>query len=1017
MKNNDEFRISKMTDKIISFDHFDEEPDLFEDYTLTSEDMDQIKIEDEVEYNSRTLDMQVEDALSTFASYKLSVGDTQIVKDLLTFKLQTHNLESWYKNKNAFYNLIISTTDIPYAFEFSIGLAQVLGAKHNGVFTEREGMCMSFYGLEEKFKQHDFITITECCYVPLKSSNIHSSTARSDVDRKNNDYHDFWRSIGTLISTYKDVMVVIISTPKVISRCFKLNHAIFNTFASHHIEIKKMDTNDVITKCISELEEKGYTVTDGFTEKLSDYIKDIYPSSELSYNVFIDNLVNKITENVFKKTRDNMTLLPDMAPTSSKVKKTTEELLQGLDKYVGLSSIKDELQKMYNKFTVFPDTDSKVIRHMCFVGNPGTGKSTVAEEVASIFHSMGILPTDKCIKATAYDYTSVYIGGSVEKMHALIDNAEGGVLFIDEAYALFTDAEEKQDVLSVLLDAATERADSMIIILAGYKKEMEIAFRSNPGLKYRFPKKVVFDDFTCDELIEIFKQLCAKDGLTLMNNAIPALKDVIMAHKAEENFANARTIAHIYNEILEQKITSSSKFTNKITDKDCQRVLKNDVAYSLDNLIGLKDLKENIDKLANMALYIRKLRDSGCTMMADFYMHMLLTGNPGTGKTTVANSLARVLYSIGILKNNKVTMLERKDFIGNVIGGSELKTEQVLGPAYGGLIVIDEAYSLNKEGNDYGRIVIDMLVKAMEEHREDTVFVFAGYPDEMDEFLSANPGLSSRFGFRYKFEDYSTEELTCMYQSKLERQGFDISQEAIDKASSLISYFRPMKHFGNGRFVDTLISQTLTKRSMRDIKTNFKDISVSDIPDIQDMIKILSGPDEMYNPDELTSDSKRRTSIHETGHALIALLNGIPVESISIKSEIGSLGRVCLKADHRDMTEGHCIKLLAMLLGGRNAERIILGDNSAGCSEDYKRANDLATKMSDVYGMGDIGVDNKVMFLKKADQMATELLTKHKELLLKISDELIKGKSFSGDELKKMVDECANGQSDWSEPA
>lgn len=203
---------------------------------------------------------------------------------------------------------------------------------------------------------------------------------------------------------------------------------------------------------------------------------------------------------------------------------------------------------------------------------------------------------------------------------------------------------------------------------------------------------------------------------------------------------------------------------------------------SLKKIIGLNTVKENIKKFEKYALYTVKARNLGLEMNKS-NLHMIFTGNPGTGKTTVARIMAKMLYDLGLISENKLVEVERKDLVASYIGQTAPKTAEVIAKAMGGVLFIDEAYTLaqgNKAENDYGAEAVATLTKAMEDHKDDLVVIFAGYKDEMKTFLDINPGISSRIGYTFHFEDYTSDELNQMFFMKMTNMGYSVDKN-VDK--------------------------------------------------------------------------------------------------------------------------------------------------------------------------------------------------------------------------------------------
>ena len=183
---------------------------------------------------------------------------------------------------------------------------------------------------------------------------------------------------------------------------------------------------------------------------------------------------------------------------------------------------------------------------------------------------------------------------------------------------------------------------------------------------------------------------------------------------------------------------------------------------------------------------------------------------------------------------NKVVEVERKDLVSSHVGETAQKTADKIEAAMGGILFVDEAYSLISGGsNDFGKEAIDTMIKAMEDHKDDLLIIFAGYEKEMKAFVDSNPGIQSRIGFQFHFEDYSTEELAQMYRMKLEKNGFRVAMEAMEKVKGIIGGYERGANFGNGRFVDQLIQRTLTKHAMQFTMEEIDLITEKDIPKME----------------------------------------------------------------------------------------------------------------------------------------------------------------------------------------
>ena len=242
-----------------------------------------------------------------------------------------------------------------------------------------------------------------------------------------------------------------------------------------------------------------------------------------------------------------------------------------------------------------------------------------------------------------------------------------------------------------------------------------------------------------------------------------------------------------------------------------------DLKAELDSYIGLADVKREVNNLINMATVFKRRQEAGLPT-TDFSLHMVFTGNPGTGKTMIARLMARIYRSLGILSKGQLVEVDRSGLVAGYVGQTAIKTQQQIQKALGGVLFIDEAYALSgKSDNDFGQEAIDTILKAMEDHRDDLVVIVAGYDELMERFIHSNPGLESRFNRYLHFDDYSTDEMVEIFKLQCKKGSYTLADGVEDEVREFIDEANDAGGvtFGNARGVRNLFEQILTEQANR----------------------------------------------------------------------------------------------------------------------------------------------------------------------------------------------------------
>jgi SpoVK/Ycf46/Vps4 family AAA+-type ATPase len=510
-------------------------------------------------------------------------------------------------------------------------------------------------------------------------------------------------------------------------------------------------------------------------------------------------------------------------------------VLAEVDRLVGLDAVKMQLRQI----TAVAEVDRRrrdegmprvpMGFHMVLTGNPGTGKTTVARLVGRLFSEMGVLSSGHLVEAAPADFIAKYVGQTEAKTRALLDRAAGGVLFIDEAYNLAPTHERDfgHEAISVLVAEMENRRDDLVVLAAGYGQEMHEFLDSNPGLRSRFSYTLDFPDLDDDALLSVFVSLIQRDDLEFDPAARDAVARALRRLPRGPGFGNAREARRLYEQTLVRQaarlVAATSAPLRTILAEDVpggdppSRSAADSVWHELDALVGLASVKHEIRTVGNVARAARLRRADGFAGGDDPVGHMVFTGNPGTGKTTVARLLGRALSALDALPSGHLVQVTRGDLVGEFIGQTAPKTRKAFMRALGGVLFVDEAYSLFPEdaARDFGLEALATLLPLMEDHRDAVVVVLAGYTNEMTRLLDANPGLRSRISRIINFDDFSPEEMTQIVLRLAADRDMRVTEEARERLARLMLSWPRDANFGNARTARSLFTTILERQANR----------------------------------------------------------------------------------------------------------------------------------------------------------------------------------------------------------
>jgi len=541
-------------------------------------------------------------------------------------------------------------------------------------------------------------------------------------------------------------------------------------------------------------------------------------------------------------------------------KKENKTAKQKLDELIGMDVVKKEVRSLENrkkgsgKSVANEDYHSRILPpvskenftfnlNYVITGNPGTGKTTAAGLLGEIMYETGYLESGHTVEVTREDLVAGFLGQTAIKTNEKIEEAIGGVLFIDEAYSLVEGGENDfgREAVNELVAAMTARKGQFSLVVAGYPDLMKTFLDSNPGLQRRFSKTIHIEDYSPEELFKIFNKNLQKNAMGekyILSDKLSAIISSFFEnwHKSRDkywgNAGNVEKLLEAMSGSWWERGGAKSAEGEMILDicdipedkrQYCKpsHEAKEDAMIKLKKLTGLSAVKEKIGDLK------RKIKFKGAAEPG----HYIFSGNPGTGKTTVARLLGDILREEGVLRRGHVVEVKSKDLVAGFRGQTAIQTQKKLEEALDGVFFLDEAYGLNgggRDDSDFEAAARNTILTFMEDNRKRLCMIFAGYTGDMEKFVQTNSGLTSRISDTIIFDDYNTDEMIEILQNFDEDNVF--APEFIQKTRQIFDFWIEKKdrNFGNARDVRKYLDEcesALFKRLEKEYKDKPDDIT------------------------------------------------------------------------------------------------------------------------------------------------------------------------------------------------
>lgn len=508
--------------------------------------------------------------------------------------------------------------------------------------------------------------------------------------------------------------------------------------------------------------------------------------------------------------------------------KKMAELFERIDDLYITEESKNTLKKMIEYMRKYNEgmQDRFISFDMCIYSKDNNAIDEIGKIILEAAVFFDYLESERIAKASLLNLENV------NQVVEVYKSKLGMAMFSNmEIFNTLDEKEKLRFVLGMEQIMKEQEGKSFTVFTAASKETIQdMLSRENNTLKNNFDFEIVSIKPTVQDIYqELLNKLEEKEEPT--EEFKVKLLEYVTETYPNTDLDYSEYIEKLYTQIV---FNRTENFTLDLIPGYNKKKTLDEIFEDLNSLVGLKKVKNMLHELVDLIELKNKAGND--LKISNTNMHMVFLGNPGTGKTTVARIVAQILYNLNYIKQNKLIEVSSKDLVAEYVGQTAPKTMAVIEKAMGGVIFIDEAYSLASgkgQGNSYNEEAIATLIQAMENSRDNLVVIFAGYTVEMQDFLNANSGIVSRIGYTVEFEDYTEDELVQIFKNMVKKAGFEITDEAIQKAKDIIKKYKNTKNFGNARFARSLYEKSVIKHASntkgKKRKSILKTITAEDI--------------------------------------------------------------------------------------------------------------------------------------------------------------------------------------------